>query len=517
MSQRTILVTLVAAAALVAGGAAALLAGPGAAASVSGVALAGVLVTGLSLAARSRREAEASVSALSALSDTFTEGKPVASVNPDTLPPELRPALEALRAAGEHSVRFVAAVDAVGMAFAEGNVPEPVRETFRGALAQAIEHWNRVIANTNQRNADLKLLLDAGHAGRLDVRVDTGRYTGYNGRLLDTIGTLLDVFQAPVRGATLALEQLAQRDLTARMAGKFPGDYARLQAALNATAQALHDALAHVSTSVGQVSSAAAEIASSSQQVASGASEQASSLEETSSSLESMASMVKSSADNAQQASSLAQSAKGVAADGADAMQQMAGAMESIRASAEGTSQIIKDINEIAFQTNLLALNAAVEAARAGEAGRGFAVVAEEVRSLAMRAKAAAARTEALIRDSVREAGTGEATSGAVSRKLQEIVGAVGKAAAIVEEIAVGARDQAAALEEVNAAVTGIEQVTQQNAASSEEASSAAEELSAQSQELAALVGGFRVAVTAEVSARPRRNGAAARVFHERV
>ena len=523
MAQRTFLVTLLAAAALVASGAAALLAGPGAAAAVSGVALAAVLVAGLSLAARSRREAEASAAALSALSATFTEGKPVAAVNADTLAPELRPAVEALRAAVEQSGRFVAAVDALGMAFAEGNVPEPVRETFRGAPAQAIQHWNRVIANTNQRNADLKVLLDAGHTGRLDVRIDTSRYPGYNGRLLDTIGTLLDVFQAPVRGATLALEQLAQRDLTARMAGKFPGEYARLQSALNATAQALHDALAHVSTSVGQVSSAAAEIASSSQQVAMGASEQASSLEETSSSLESMASMVKSAADNAQQASSLAQSAKGVAADGAEAMQQMAGAMESIRASAEGTSQIIKDINEIAFQTNLLALNAAVEAARAGDAGRGFAVVAEEVRSLALRSKEAANKTEALIRESVRQTGEGDATAKLVAGKLTEITGIVGKVSDIVGEIAAASREQATGIDQVTNAVGQMNKVTQHNAANSEQSSSAAVELSAQAEELGTVLGNFKlvagraaataavkpVAARAKSSPAPKRTAAA--------
>src|SRR6266508_2699666 len=125
----------------------------------------------------------------------------------------------------------------------------------------------------------------------------------------------------------------------------------------------------------------------------------------------------------------------------------MTGAMARIKAAAEGTSQIIKDINEIAFQTNLLALNAAVEAARAGEAGRGFAVVAEEVRSLALRAKHAASRTEGLIRDSVRETGAGEATARQVAGQLAEIVGGVAKVTDIVSEIANAASAQQASID----------------------------------------------------------------------
>jgi methyl-accepting chemotaxis protein len=171
----------------------------------------------------------------------------------------------------------------------------------------------------------------------------------------------------------------------------------------------------------------------------------------------------------------------------------MQGARGKIRASAESTSQIIKDINEIAFQTNLLALNAAVEAARAGEAGRGFAVVAEEVRSLALRAKEAAMKTEGLIRESVKQAGEGEATARQVAGKLGEIVGGIGKVSDLVSEIAASARTQSGGIDQVSRAVTEMDKVTQQNASSSEESSSAASELSAQAEELAAMVGAFQL------------------------
>ena len=289
------------------------------------------------------------------------------------------------------------------------------------------------------------------------------------------------------------LDQLAGRDLRARVAGSFKGDHAKIKDALNAAAQALHDVMAQVSQAVTDVSSSSRQIAKSSQAVAAGAAAQAASLEETSSSLESMAAMTKQAEGNAQQANCLAQSARAEATTGADAMAQMSGAMAKIKASAEGTSQIIKDINEIAFQTNLLALNAAVEAARAGEAGRGFAVVAEEVRSLALRSKEAANKTEALIRDSVKQASEGEITAKQVQARLGGIAHGVSKVTDIVAEIAAAAKKQSAGIDQLNKAVSAMDTVTQQNAANSKESSFAAADLSGQSEQLAAMVQSFQL------------------------
>ncbi|HTP29276.1 MAG TPA: methyl-accepting chemotaxis protein, partial [Anaeromyxobacteraceae bacterium] len=341
--------------------------------------------------------------------------------------------------------------------------------------------------------ADTKVLSAAAVEGRLSVRADTSKHEGQFRAIAEGLNLMLDTAVRPLDETTAALTKLAQRDLTARVQGNYQGDHARMKDALNGTAEALHEAMAQVSEAVTQVSNAAGQIAAASQGVATGASEQAASLQETASQLESMSGMTKQSADNSRQANVLAQTARGAANEGSAAVEQMTSAMTKIKASAESTSQIIKDINEIAFQTNLLALNAAVEAARAGEAGRGFAVVAEEVRALALRSKEAASKTEELIRQSVKEAGEGEVTATHVSTKLAEIAGSVTKVSDIVAEIAASAKEQAAGIEQVNKAVEQMDKVTQANAAGSEQSSSAAAELSGQAEELAAMVGSFQL------------------------
>ena len=237
-----------------------------------------------------------------------------------------------------------------------------------------------------------------------------------------------------------------------------------------------------------QVSSAAGEVSSASQSLAEGSSQQAASVEETASSLEEMSSMTRQNASNAGQADALMKQSTLVVNKANASMSQLTTSMLEISKASEETSKIIKTIDEIAFQTNLLALNAAVEAARAGQAGAGFAVVADEVRNLAKRAAEAAKNTEALIEGTVRKIADGTSLVKTTSDTFKEVADSTKKVGELVGEIAAASTEQAQGIEQVNIAVTEMDKVTQQNAATAEESASASEELNAQAEELKAFV-----------------------------
>jgi methyl-accepting chemotaxis protein len=168
--------------------------------------------------------------------------------------------------------------------------------------------------------------------------------------------------------------------------------------------------------------------------------------------------------------------------------------MEDISASSRKISEIVSVIDAIAFQTNILALNAAVEAARAGEQGKGFAVVAGEVRSLAQRSAQAAREVKALIEDSADKVADGSRQVEEAGATMREVVGAVKRVTDIMGEIAAASQEQAGGIDQVNRAVSQMDEVTQQNAALVEEAAAAAGSLQDQARELVLAVGVFRLA-----------------------
>ena len=240
---------------------------------------------------------------------------------------------------------------------------------------------------------------------------------------------------------------------------------------------------------IAEISSNSEQMVQTGAQLAESSSEQASSLEETSSSLEEMSSMTKQNADHANQARIMMTDATQIVEKVNRHMMDMSSAIADITQSSEETSKIIKTIDEIAFQTNLLALNAAVEAARAGEAGAGFAVVADEVRNLALRASEAAKNTSNLIENTIKAVRNGNELTSATQEAFKDNAEISKKISQLVDEIATASNEQAQGILQLNIAVSEMDKVVQQNAATAESSASAAEDLAHQAQELMAIIG----------------------------
>ncbi|SIR53491.1 methyl-accepting chemotaxis protein [Janthinobacterium sp. TND4EL3] len=312
----------------------------------------------------------------------------------------------------------------------------------------------------------------------------------------------------PLRSAIGVARQVAQGDLTVQVEVRSKDETGELM-------QALKDMTASLLRIVTEVRGGTQAIATASRQIASGnidlsarTEQQASSLEETASSMEELTSTVQQNAQNAHEANGLAASASAVAGKGGAVVAQVVDTMGSINDSSRKIVDIIGVIDGIAFQTNILALNAAVEAARAGEQGRGFAVVATEVRNLAQRSAGAAKEIKALINDSVAQVESGARLVDEAGHTMREIVDSVHKVSSIVGHISAASDEQRAGIEQVNQAITEMDQVTQQNAALVEEAAAAAESMQEQAARLADAVAVFRTAQVDAAPPAPRRKQA---------
>jgi len=295
-----------------------------------------------------------------------------------------------------------------------------------------------------------------------------------------------------IRDAMVAIGS-GDGDLTRRLPADGSDEVAQIARAFNTFADKLVGVMRQIRDASESVHVAASEIAEGNADLSRRTESAAASLEQTAASMEEITATVGQSEASARQADDTAAQAQQVATDGGTAISSAIETMGDIERAAVKVSDITGVIEGIAFQTNILALNAAVEAARAGEQGRGFAVVAGEVRALAQRSSQAAKEIKTLIDSTVGSVNAGSGQVRMSGDTMREIVGNVGRVTQIISEITHAAREQTRGIQEVNLAVSHLDQMVQQNAALVEQSTAAAAALQTQASTLAEVVRTFRL------------------------
>ncbi|MEM5557608.1 methyl-accepting chemotaxis protein [Aliarcobacter cryaerophilus] len=256
------------------------------------------------------------------------------------------------------------------------------------------------------------------------------------------------------------IDSYKKYDFTAR----FPNPYAKIAVAMNELGDEI-SALLRQSYGTGlMLENSSQELLENVNILNQSSNAAAASLEETAAALEEITSTVISNANNVELMTRFSNEVSNSAKKGQQLANQTTNAMDEINNQVNRINEAIAVIDQIAFQTNILSLNAAVEAATAGEAGKGFAVVAQEVRNLASRSAEAAKEIKNIVENATSKANEGKNISFEMIQGYTELLENIEKQSQTINEIATASKEQQAGITQINDAVTGLDQQTQQNA-----------------------------------------------------
>ena len=402
--------------------------------------------------------------------------------------------LEQIRTQSGLAAPFIQRAAALALEQKQDDAYKLLRYEFRPVQKRWWELLRTLIAVEEKQNSEASSMAEAAYSQARLVMLSIGSLallTSLLAAVLITRSVTRQLGCEPDEAAAIA-GQIASGNLAVPIHTR-AGDTHSLLHAMQSMRDSLAQIVQQVHASTETIATAAGQIAMGNLDLSSRTEQQASTLEQTASSMEELTSTVRINTDHARQANGLVESASDVATKGGAVVAQVVDTMAAIDVSARKIVDIIAVIDGIAFQTNILALNAAVEAARAGEQGRGFAVVATEVRNLAQRSAAAAKEIKDLIGDSVDKVQAGNRLVEQAGSTMHEVVASVRRVTGIMSEMMSASQEQSAGIEQINIAVTQMDNVTQQNAALVEEAAAAAQAMQEQVNSLNEVVSVFRV------------------------
>ncbi|WP_281213189.1 methyl-accepting chemotaxis protein [Shewanella insulae] len=282
----------------------------------------------------------------------------------------------------------------------------------------------------------------------------------------------------PVQRISDAISRIeATKDLTLRCDTKVDDEIGQIARHFNSMVESFQSLIREVLSSVEVVNHSCQELSENSMRASEGVGRQLNETDMVATAITEMGATIDEIASNTELAAERAGNTHDNAQQGQVGVEHTIEKIQALAAQLTDSAQVVSELEKdsetigsvldvirgIAEQTNLLALNAAIEAARAGEQGRGFAVVADEVRSLAMRTQESTEEIAGIIQ-----------TLQSRTRSIVQLMEAT-------QRQGIESADQAASagalLEQINADVTNIMDMSTQIAAAIEEQSMVASEV----------------------------------------
>ena len=306
----------------------------------------------------------------------------------------------------------------------------------------------------------IKELSSGNMLAKIEVEPDTQNLKVLKELLIKMQHYLEHTIASDINRLLFVIDSFKKYDFTAR----FPNPYAKIAVAMNELGDEI-SALLKQSYGTGlMLENSSQELLENVNILNQSSNSAAASLEETAAALEEITSTVISNASNVELMTRFSSEVSNSAKKGQQLANQTTNAMDEINNQVNRINEAIAVIDQIAFQTNILSLNAAVEAATAGEAGKGFAVVAQEVRNLASRSAEAAKEIKNIVENATSKANEGKNISFEMIQGYTELLENIEKQTQTINEIATASKEQQAGITQINDAVTGLDQQTQQNA-----------------------------------------------------